>query len=65
MATEQKKVSMFDRFYRWFGRLTLVLTCGGFVFLFFTLLTVVSRLEAMAPAELRFLLEIVKNRFLR
>ena len=64
MAVEQKPTA-FDRFYRVFARISLVLTCGGFVFLFFTLLTVVSRLEAMAPAELRFLLEIVKNRFFR
>jgi len=53
------------RTYRIIARFSMIGAFAVFVFLFFTLLTFVGRLEALAPAELRLLLEVVKNRFFR
>ena len=53
------------KIYQLIVRFSMIGAFAVFIFLFFTLLTFVGRLEALAPAELRLLLEVVKNRFFR
>ena len=52
-------------FYRWLTRFSFLLLLTGFVFLILTLASLISRLQNLAPVELRLLLEIIKNRFFR
>lgn len=58
---EQKR----SAFYTILVRCSMVGAFATFVFLCFALLAFIGRLEALAPAELRLLLEVVKNRFFR
>jgi hypothetical protein len=51
--------------YRFIVRFSMIGAFAIFIFLCLTLLTFVGRLESLAPAELRLLLEVVKNRFFR
>ena len=62
---DDKKPSKIAWIYKFFFRFSVAGLLLGIGFLSFALLTVVSRLENLAPAELQLLLEILKNRFSR
>jgi len=55
----------FEKFYRWLLRFCFALLGLGLIFLLSVLVNMLGRLESMAPAEMRLLLEIIKNRFFR
>jgi hypothetical protein len=61
----EKQIGAFARYYRWLLRVCFALLSAGVLFLLLTLVSMLGRLENMAPAELQLLLEIVKNRFFR
>lgn len=61
----QETLSPLARFLRLASRVLVTAALAALALLVFTLPTLLTRLEGLAPAELRLLLEIVKNRFFR
>lgn len=55
--------SRFETIYRWVARFSYVGMIVGIAFLTFGFLQIISHLESLAPAELRLLLQVLKNRF--
>jgi hypothetical protein len=53
----------FDRFYSVLLRFSFLgIVCGALVVIY-VFLNIVGRIETLAPAELRLLLDLLKNRF--
>ncbi len=55
--------SRFNRIYRWVTTFSYLGLICGLAFIVVALLEVAGHLEDMAPAELRLLLQVLKNRF--
>jgi hypothetical protein len=55
--------SRFERVYRWVSRLSALGLIFGLAFLVAAFFKILGHLEDMAPAELRLLLAVFKNRF--
>lgn len=61
MSTED--TSRFETIYRWVTRFSYVGMIFGIAFLTLGFFQIISHLESLAPAELRLLLQVLKNRF--
>lgn len=61
MSTEDP--SRFETIYRWVTRFSYVGMIFGIGFLTLGLFQIISHIESLAPAELRLLLQVLKNRF--
>jgi hypothetical protein len=61
----EKGSSPAAKFHRWLMRFCFALLGLGMLFLLMTLINMLGKLESLAPAEMRLLLEIIKNRFFR
>lgn len=60
MPEEQKN---FERIYQWLLRFSFLGLVTATIAVIYTTLRLLTRLENLAPAEMRLLLDLLKNRF--
>ena len=65
MMTEEQKPESFGRFHRNFMRFSLIGLTFAVLLLAFLVASLVDRIENMMPAEVQFILQLMKNRFFR
>lgn len=62
MPQEQRSIVKFSRILSSFSVIGMLL---GIAFLSIIILSLASRIESLAPAEFRMILDVLKNRFIR